>query len=215
MAGKRHPSLRWDLLEPPPTALRAIERPPVELRRDQRRPAKGSWSSTLLSRYGGAGVVVDEALEVLEFLGQTAPYLALPPGKASLNLLKLIPETGLFLEVEKLVREVERTGAGGSEGSSPIPGCRDCRRSECRSDSSGRRAKRARFWFYSNPRRRIRHRASLRSDRQADNEIATLKQDLADARQRLLSIIEEHHSSGKRARTRPRRRSRQTRSFRA
>jgi two-component system, chemotaxis family, CheB/CheR fusion protein len=54
----------------------------------------------LLSRYRGAGVVVDQTLEVLEILGQTAPYLALPPGKASFNLLKLIPETRLFLEVE-------------------------------------------------------------------------------------------------------------------
>src|SRR4029077_17960642 len=89
----------------------------------------------LLSRYHGAGVVVNETLEVLEILGQAAPYLALPPGKVSFNLLRLIPETRLFLEVEKLVRDVERSseaarkdrvpyqsdGAGGEVNIEVIP----------------------------------------------------------------------------------------------
>ncbi len=86
-----------------------------ELRRELER--------TLLSRYNGAGVVVDETLEVLEILGETAPYLALPTGKASLNLLKLIPETRLFLEVEKLVNENPRQANPASIGFSIlIPG---------------------------------------------------------------------------------------------
>ena len=50
----------------------------------------------LLSRYSPAGVVVDEELEVLEIRGKTSPYLTLPAGKVSFNLVKLIPDTGLF-----------------------------------------------------------------------------------------------------------------------
>ena len=57
----------------------------------------------LLSRFSPAGVVVDEDLEVLEIRGRAATFLSLPAGKVSFNLLKLIPETSLFLEVESLV----------------------------------------------------------------------------------------------------------------
>ena len=51
----------------------------------------------LLSKYSPAGVVVDENLEVVEIRGKTSPYLTLPVGKVSFNLMKLIPDTGLFL----------------------------------------------------------------------------------------------------------------------
>ncbi|HMJ21507.1 MAG TPA: protein-glutamate O-methyltransferase CheR, partial [Terriglobales bacterium] len=61
---------------------------------------------TLLSRYNSAAVVVDGTLEVLEVLGDATPYLTLSAAKPCLNLLRLIPEIRLFLEVEKLVREV-------------------------------------------------------------------------------------------------------------
>ena len=47
---------------------------------------------------------------MLEIRGQAAPFLALTPGKASLHLLKLVPDTGLFLEVERLTREAAATG---------------------------------------------------------------------------------------------------------
>ena len=67
--------------------------------------------SILSSKYSGVGVVVNEAFEVLEVLGQAAPYLTLPPGEISFNLLKLIPEARLLLEVEKLLSDVKRSGA--------------------------------------------------------------------------------------------------------
>ena len=63
----------------------------------------------------------------------------LPPGKASLNLLKLIPEIRLFLEIEKLVHKVERNGEPARQVSSSMPKATGQRRSEYRSDSSGRR----------------------------------------------------------------------------
>lgn len=43
----------------------------------------------LLAEYGPPGVVINEAMEVQHFRGQTGPYLAPTPGAASLNLLKL------------------------------------------------------------------------------------------------------------------------------
>ena len=64
----------------------------------------------LLSKYSPSGVVVDEALEVLEFRGRPAPFLGLTSGKAGLHLLKHVPDTGLFLELERLIRLVATTG---------------------------------------------------------------------------------------------------------
>lgn len=43
----------------------------------------------ILSRYAPAGVIINADLEILQFRGQTSPYLEPSPGKASLNLLKM------------------------------------------------------------------------------------------------------------------------------
>src|SRR5690606_30004017 len=64
----------------------------------------------LLSKYSPAGVVVNADLEVLEIRGKASPHLTLPVGKVSFNLMKLIPDTGLFLEVEKLIQQVRKSG---------------------------------------------------------------------------------------------------------
>ena len=61
----------------------------------------------ILSKYSPAALVVDENLEVLEIRGKTSPYLTLPVGKMSCNLVKLIPDTGLFLQVEELIRQAK------------------------------------------------------------------------------------------------------------
>ena len=55
-------------------------------------------------------------------------FLALPAGKVSFSLLKLIPETSLFLEVEKLIHQVQHTGEPARQDR--IPFDRDGRLSE-------------------------------------------------------------------------------------
>ncbi len=44
----------------------------------------------LLERFGPPAVVINQNMEVLQFRGQTAPFIEHPPGPVSLNLLKLI-----------------------------------------------------------------------------------------------------------------------------
>ncbi|HEY9832810.1 MAG TPA: chemotaxis protein CheB, partial [Stenomitos sp.] len=46
----------------------------------------------VLNQYAPAGVVVDANLEILQFRGQTSPYLEPAPGRASLNLLRMAKE---------------------------------------------------------------------------------------------------------------------------
>jgi two-component system CheB/CheR fusion protein len=158
----------------------------IELRRELER--------TLLARYGRAGVVVDETLEVLEILGQTAPYLTLPAGKAGWNLFRLIPETRILLEVEKLVRAVE--GSGKAARKDRVPYQSGGESAEVNVEViplGGTRARGLLVLFEPATRESGIERGP--GPLQGDSEIATLKQDLAEARERLLSILEEHHSS--------------------
>ncbi len=65
-------------------------------------------SHRLLERYDLAGVIVDETMSILQFHGNTDPYLRLPSGKASLNLLDLVRE-GLSLELQTAIYEAKIT----------------------------------------------------------------------------------------------------------
>ena len=149
---------------------------------------------TLLSKHGGAGVVVDENLEVLEIMGQAAPYLILPPGKTRFGLLKLIPQIRLFLEIEKLVHKVKKNGEPARQTRVP------CRRNGADGEVNieviplGDARLRALLVLFEP----VPAEPDVEPDPNSDlreREIARLRQDLVDARQRLLSIMEEHHSS--------------------
>jgi two-component system CheB/CheR fusion protein len=165
--------------------IEAVERAKsIDLRRE--------LEGVLLSRYSGAGVVVDETLEVLEILGQTAPYLALPSGKVSLNLLKLIPDTRLFLEIEKLVRQVEESGQAARK--ERVPYQADGASGEINAEVIPLgNAHALLVLFEAAPDASDTERTSDADPK--DLEIATLKQLLTNARQRLVSIVEEHHAS--------------------
>ena len=61
----------------------------------------------LLGRYAPPGVLVNAELDVLQFRGDTGPYLAPSPGRASLNLLKLLRE-GLLVPVRDVLNRARR-----------------------------------------------------------------------------------------------------------
>jgi two-component system CheB/CheR fusion protein len=173
-------------------------------------PPSEGWDGTdvrrevdrlLLSRYSPAGVVVDEDLEVLEIRGKANTFLSLPAGRVSFNLLKLIPETGLFLEVEKLVHQVQRTGAPARQ--EHIPFDRDGRAGEVTVEVlpvNARRKNSLLILFEPAPAAREAERPAELSpaggpDDFKDRQIARLKQELSDAKQRFLAAIEEHQVS--------------------
>ncbi len=157
----------------------------------------------LLSKYSPAGVVVDEELEVLEIRGSATPYLSLPTGTVSFNLLKLIPDTGFYLEIEKLVDEVQASGEaarreriqyehdGGVREVDievvPLHGGR-ARAHLILFEPSQSAAQRGGAFEEVLP-----DRATRADDR--DRHIAKLKQEVTEVRQRLLSIVEEHRTS--------------------
>lgn len=74
---------------------------PIELQREADR--------LLLTRYAPPAVVVNDHLEIIQSRGRTGAFLELPPGKASLNLLKMA-RPGLLFELQKVVEEARKKG---------------------------------------------------------------------------------------------------------
>jgi two-component system, chemotaxis family, CheB/CheR fusion protein len=64
----------------------------------------------VLDRYSPVGVVIDQALEILHFRGQTSPYLEPASGRASFNLLKMAKE-GLKLELRTAIHQAKQQDA--------------------------------------------------------------------------------------------------------
>jgi two-component system CheB/CheR fusion protein len=80
------------------SAVRLPEPPPVL--RDTHREAE----RLLLARYAPPSVLVRSDLEILQYRGNTSPFLAPAPGKASLNLLKMLRE-GLVMGVRSALTQ--------------------------------------------------------------------------------------------------------------
>ena len=87
---------------PPVEAIKGRERPePVPSEGTPESNTQAEADRLVLSRYGPAGVVVNETLEVVQFRGSTGPFLEPPSGKPSLNLLRMARE-GLMLPLRSL-----------------------------------------------------------------------------------------------------------------
>jgi two-component system CheB/CheR fusion protein len=60
----------------------------------------------LLAKYAPAGVLINAEMEILQFRGDTGPYLTPAPGKASLNLLKMARE-GLMTALASTIQKAK------------------------------------------------------------------------------------------------------------
>ncbi len=70
----------------------------------------------VLSRYGPPGVVVNEQLDIVQFRGDTTPFLAPAPGTATLNFAKMARE-GLLPDVRMAIRKARtKSGPVGKDG---------------------------------------------------------------------------------------------------
>src|SRR5262249_13324662 len=69
----------------------------------------------LLNRFAPASVVVNDKLDIAQFIGQTGRFLDPTPGDATLNLLKMV-KGGLQLELRLAFQRVRRAGTTRKEG---------------------------------------------------------------------------------------------------
>jgi two-component system CheB/CheR fusion protein len=184
---------------PPPVAAARKPAPPAVPEVSGGVDVRKEVDRILLSKYSPAGVVVDEDLEIVEIRGNAAPYLALPVGKVSFSLMKLIPDTGLLLEVEKLIRQARQSAKParrefvpyGRDGTAALLHVEavplDAHRKgavlvlfEPAREAAGSQAPPPEAVVEGDPR---------------DRQIATLQHQIAEARERFLSALEEHQTS--------------------
>jgi two-component system, chemotaxis family, CheB/CheR fusion protein len=90
----------------------------AEIVRDEtiaNRDVQSAVDKLVLSRFAPPGVVINEALEVLQFRGKTGPYLEAAPGTASFNILKMARE-GLLVELRAATRKAKKGSPARAEG---------------------------------------------------------------------------------------------------
>ncbi|MET0266210.1 MAG: chemotaxis protein CheB [Duganella sp.] len=63
----------------------------------------------LLSRFAPASILVDDRLNIIQFRGQTSPYLEHASGSASLNLHR-VAHPGILLQLVPLLKEAQASG---------------------------------------------------------------------------------------------------------
>lgn len=78
----------------------------------------------LLTRYAPAGVLVDDALNILHFHGETAPYLAHVSGPPSLNLNR-VARPQLLMEIVPALQEARESGTEARRDGLTLEGLRD------------------------------------------------------------------------------------------
>ena len=78
----------------------------------------------LLARYTPVGVVVDDALNVLHFHGETGPYLEHVSGPPSLNLQR-IARPQLLVDIMPAIQEARETGVEARREGLSVDGLRD------------------------------------------------------------------------------------------
>lgn len=64
----------------------------------------------ILSKYTPAGVIVNEAMDIVQFRGSTGDYLEPSPGKASFNLLKMVKQD-LAFELRNILHKAKKDNA--------------------------------------------------------------------------------------------------------
>jgi len=103
------PSLPLFPLQPVASGRTDFGRLPVRARDESERLEKEA-DRVLLTKFAPPGVLISAEFEILKYCGDTGPYLAPAPGKASLNLLKMLRE-GLHVGLNAAILRSAKEGA--------------------------------------------------------------------------------------------------------
>ena len=78
------------------------------------RDVKSEADRLALAEYAPAGVVIDDAMNIVQVRGRTSPYLELPPGELSHNVLKMARE-GMIAGLNKAIQTARQSNAVAKE----------------------------------------------------------------------------------------------------
>jgi len=79
-----------------------------------------------LKKYSPAGVIVNEAMEIVEFRGNTANYLEQGSGKPSHNLM-VMAKNGLGFELRNLLHKIKKSGEAATKENIPLQNAKTTR----------------------------------------------------------------------------------------
>ncbi|HEV8598362.1 MAG TPA: chemotaxis protein CheB [Gemmatimonadales bacterium] len=158
----------------------------------------------VLTRYAPAGVLVNSDFEILQFRGDTSPFLMPAPGRASLNLLKMLRE-GLLVGVRGALQKAKRTESPVREANLKLVGAGsggliDVEVIPVRGASLSETCYLVLFVTSATQQARTR-RAKASQQRGAseqgelEQENVRLTQELAATREYLQSVIEQHEAA--------------------
>jgi two-component system CheB/CheR fusion protein len=153
----------------------------------------------LLARYAPASVVVDDGLDIIEFRGDTHPFLEHGRGQASLNLIRMARK-GLLLELRQTVQEARRKNAPARKEGLPIRYRGQLRHVNLEVlplKSAAERCLLVVFETVSGSRRAAGTAAPSkgRAASAGNRESERLKKELAQAAQLLQTVVEEHDAA--------------------
>jgi two-component system, chemotaxis family, CheB/CheR fusion protein len=153
----------------------------------------------LLARYAPASVVVDDGLDILEFRGDTHPFLEHGRGQASLNLIRMARK-GLLLELRQTIQEARRKNAPARKEGLRIRyrgQLRDVNLEVLPLKGAAELCLLVIFETLPAPRRRPDGPAAAkgRAVGAAHRDAVRLRQELAEAAQLLQTVVEEHDAA--------------------
>ncbi|MEX2233667.1 MAG: CheR family methyltransferase [Cyclobacteriaceae bacterium] len=97
--------------QPMEFTLHTIGKPAEASRLQENKPddweVEKDMAKLMMSRFVYPGVVVNEGLTIIQFFGDTSPYLGPATGKASFNVLKMIRED-LVIELRSLLQQARK-----------------------------------------------------------------------------------------------------------
>ena len=173
-------------------AANAIEAPPVEIDTAQREADR-----VLLIHYAPASLLVDEELNILQFRGETSPYIEHASGTSSLNLHRVLrPE--LVVEISPAIAEARKTGLMTQRTGLTIDDRKELVLKVVPLKASN--AHRCFLIVFEDAthrgfsRRSAQQPASTLPESEKDRRLAQLERDLASTREYMQSTVEEHEA---------------------
>jgi two-component system, chemotaxis family, CheB/CheR fusion protein len=178
-------------LMPLPSGAR--QAPPFDLRKEADR--------IILERYAPPGLVVDADLHIINFQGDTSPFLRPAPGEASFDILKLVrPE--LILETRAAIQEAKKLGTAAHREGIPFKRNGQIHRTDLEVvPIPGRSPRGVDFLvLFQNQRSDVAAKRRSPSARQSGkkaeaSEADSLRQQLASMQNHLRSLMEDHEAA--------------------
>ncbi len=94
----------YDFTAPPHSILPLAAEKPDSVRGPSALDIQHEAERAILDAYGPPGVIINQEMQILQFRGQTGPYIEPAPGGASLNLLKMARQD-LALELREMLHQ--------------------------------------------------------------------------------------------------------------